>query len=127
MEMSDFMLQPVYTQQRHLHPLYRRHCGPRSQSGPFWGKIFLISNGRYSDCLSITYVTNKSKILKLHHKYYVKREKKQKRKKRKNTLKVNIKGPMIRSSHKNSNREETKSVFHHFCPGLPVSLTFCPI
>jgi hypothetical protein len=24
---------------------------------------------------------------------------------------------MIRSSHKDSNREGTKSVFHHFCPG----------
>jgi hypothetical protein len=33
------------------------------------------------------------------------------------------------SSHKssNSNKEEEQSVFHHFCPGLPVSLTLCPI
>jgi len=28
----------------------------------------------------------------------------------------------LQSSHKNSNREGTKSVFHHFCFGLPVSL-----
>ena len=34
---------------------------------------------------------------------------------------------MVRSNHKNSNRKEAKSVFHHFCPGLPVSLTLCPI
>ena len=34
---------------------------------------------------------------------------------------------MIRSSHKNSNSEKTKSISHHFCPGLPVSLTLCPI
>jgi len=30
---------------------------------------------------------------------------------------------MISSSHKDSNREGTKSIFHNFCPGLPVSLT----
>jgi len=30
------------------------------------------------------------------------------------------------SSHRNSNRERKKSISHHFCPGLPVSLTFCP-
>jgi hypothetical protein len=36
---------------------------------------------------------------------------------------------IIRSSHKssNSNKEEVQSVFHHFCPGLPLSLTLCPI
>jgi len=34
---------------------------------------------------------------------------------------------MISSSHKDSNREGTNSVSHHFCLGLPVSLTFCPI
>jgi hypothetical protein len=44
----------------------------------------------------------------------------------KKTFKVNIKALMIRSSHKNS-REGTKSVFHHFYPGLPVSFTLCPI
>jgi hypothetical protein len=33
---------------------------------------------------------------------------------------------MISSSHKSSNREGMKSVFHHFCPGLPVSLTLYP-
>jgi len=27
------------------------------------------------------------------------------------------------SSHRNSNRKGKKSVFHRFCPGLPVSLT----
>jgi hypothetical protein len=38
-------------------------------------------------------------------------------------------GILIMSSHKssNSNKEEVQSVFHHFCPGLPVSLTLCPI
>ena len=34
---------------------------------------------------------------------------------------------MTRTSHKNSNSEKTKSMFHHFCLGLPVSLTLCPI
>jgi len=34
---------------------------------------------------------------------------------------------MISSSHTDSNREGTKSVFYHYCPGLPVSFTFCPI
>jgi len=32
---------------------------------------------------------------------------------------------IVRSSHKNSNKKETNSVFHHFCPGLPVSLALC--
>jgi hypothetical protein len=33
------------------------------------------------------------------------------------------------SSHKssNSNKEGVQSVSHHFCPGLPVLLTLCPI
>ena len=43
------------------------------------------------------------------------------------TFKVIIKVLMMSSSHKHSNREVTKSVFHHFCSGLPVSLTFCRI
>jgi len=30
------------------------------------------------------------------------------------------------SSHRNSNREGKKSVFHHFCPGLSASLTLYP-
>jgi len=34
---------------------------------------------------------------------------------------------IVRSSPKNSNRKEAKSVSHPFCPGLPVSLTLCPI
>ena len=33
---------------------------------------------------------------------------------------------MIKSSHKNSKSEKTKSILHNFCPGLPVSLTPCP-
>jgi len=33
----------------------------------------------------------------------------------------------VRSSHKDSNRKEAKSIFHHFCPSLPVLLTHCPI
>jgi len=43
--------------------------------------------------------------------------------KREKTFTVTIKVPTISSSHRDSNREETRSVFHHFCPGLPVSLT----
>jgi hypothetical protein len=46
--------------------------------------------------------------------------------KKERTFTVNIKVLTISSSHKDSNREGTKSVFHHFCPGLLVSLTFCP-
>jgi len=46
--------------------------------------------------------------------------------KKEETFKVNIKVLIIRSSHKDSNKEGTKSVFYHFCPSLPVSLTFCP-
>ena len=34
---------------------------------------------------------------------------------------------MIRNNYKNSNSKKTKSIFHHFCPGLPVPLTLCPI
>ena len=37
--------------------------------------IFFISNGRYIDCLSLIYATNKSRELKLHYKYYIKRGK----------------------------------------------------
>jgi hypothetical protein len=48
-------------------------------------------------------------------------------KKKRKTFKVNIKVLMARNSHKNINRKGTKSVFHHFCTGLPVSLTLCPI
>ena len=32
---------------------------------------FFISNGRYIDCLSLTFATNKSKKLKLHNKHYI--------------------------------------------------------
>ena len=46
-------------------------------------------NGRYIDCLSLTYATIKGKMLKLHSKY-----------KRKETFTVNIIVRMIRSSHK---------------------------
>ena len=34
---------------------------------------------------------------------------------------------MLSSSHKNSNKKDAKSVFHHFCPVLPASLTLCLI
>jgi len=34
---------------------------------------------------------------------------------------------VLKSSHKNSNSKKIKSIFHHFCPGRPVSLTICPI
>ena len=35
---------------------------------------------------------------------------------------------IIWSTHKNSNSNKgARSVFQHFCPGLPVSLTLCPI
>ena len=37
--------------------------------------LFFIYTGRYIDCLSLTYATNKIKKLKLHYKYYIKREK----------------------------------------------------
>jgi hypothetical protein len=56
------------------------------------------------------------KKLNLHYKYYIKRGKTKKKEK---IFKVNIKVPIIRSSHKNSNREGTKSFFHHLCPVLP--------
>jgi hypothetical protein len=44
----------------------------------------------YIHCLSLTYATNKSKNLKLHYKYYIKREK-------------NIKGKNIQSKYKSPN------------------------
>jgi len=59
----------------------------------------------------------KTEYWKLHYRYYTRQEKK--------TLKIYIEILIIRSSHRNSNREGKKSVFHHFCPGLPVSLTLC--
>jgi hypothetical protein len=31
--------------------------------------VFLFPNGRYVDCLSLTYATSKGKMLKLHYKY----------------------------------------------------------
>ena len=37
--------------------------------------FFLISNVRYTDCLSLTYATSKSKKLKLHYKQCFKAEK----------------------------------------------------
>ena len=67
-------------------------------------KIIFFPNGRYIDWLSFTYANNKSKVLKLYYKHY------------------NMTVLIVRSSHNNSNRKETSSVFHHFCPGLPVSL-----
>ena len=72
--------------------------------------LLLFPNCRYNDCLSLTYVTNKSKILKLCYKYY-------------KTFKIYIK-VLIISSHNNSNKENAMSVFHHFCPGLPVLLSY---
>jgi len=60
--------------------------------------------------LSLTYATNKNKKLKLHYKYYIKREKHKKGR----TFKVNIKVLIIRHGHKDSDREGTKSVFYHF-------------
>ena len=38
-----------------------------------------------------------------------------------------MKALTVTSRHKNSDRKETKSIFHRFCPGLPISLTLCPI
>jgi len=32
-------------------------------------QYLLFPNGRYTDCLSLTYATNKGKMLKLHYKY----------------------------------------------------------
>ena len=71
--------------------------------------FFNFPNARYTDWLLFTYATNKSKSLKLYYKYY------------------NMKVLTVSSSHKNSNKKGTNSVFHHFCPGLPVSLALCPI
>ena len=50
-------------------------------------------------------------------------------KKQKEQKKGNIQGKykvlMLRDSHKkSSNNKITKSISHHFCPSLPVSLTF---
>jgi ferredoxin-like protein FixX len=81
-------------------------------------KFCLISNGRSIDCLTLTYATNESKKLKLHYKNCIQTGKTQ-RKKEKKTFTVNTKVPTISSSHKDSNREGMKSVFHHFCPALP--------
>jgi len=50
-----------------------------------------------------------------------------KKHKKERIFRVNIKVLMISSGHEDSKSEGTKSVFHHFCPGLPVSLTYCPI
>jgi hypothetical protein len=90
--------------------------------------IYYFTNGRYVDYLSLTYATNKNRILKLRYRYYIKK------------LSIYIyiyiyificlyRSLMMRSSHKNSNsnKEEAQSVFHNFCPGLPVLLTLCPI
>jgi len=39
-------------------------------------KLFIFFNGRYIDYLSLTYATNKNRILKFHYKYYTQQEKK---------------------------------------------------
>jgi len=39
-----------------------------------------------------------------------------------NNIQGKYKVLIVSSSHKNSNRKEGKSVFHNFCPGLPLSL-----
>jgi len=49
-------------------------------------KFLCFPNGRYIDCLSLTYATNKGKMLKLHYKY-----------KLKETFKINIIVLIIRS------------------------------
>jgi hypothetical protein len=87
--------------------------------------IYLCPNGRYIDCLSLTHVTNEGEILKLHYKYYTEKRKNIKEQKKK--FEVNIQVLMINSSHKDSNRKGTRSVFHHFCPGLPELFTLCSI
>ena len=51
--------------------------------------FFYFPNGRFIDCLSLTYATNKGKMLKLHYKY-----------KGKEIFKVYIRDLMIRSSSK---------------------------
>jgi len=108
-------------------------CSPSA-----WPSRLLYRRGRksrrdlwitlYIDCLSLTYATNRSK--KNNYNYTIittlKEEKHKEKRKRRKIFKLNIKVLMIRSSHRNSNREGKKSVFHHFCPGLPVSLTLCP-
>ena len=62
--------------------------------------FFYFPNGRYIDCLSLTHATNKRKMLKLHHKY-----------ERKEIFKVNIRVPMIMSSHKKIVIEKEHSQF----------------
>ena len=104
-----------------------RYCWTwKNHSNLVFFPMYLFPNGRYTDCLSSPFVTNKGEILKLHYKYYSKRKKKN-IKEQKKTFKANIKVLMISSSHKDNNRKGTKSVFHHFCPVLPVSFTLCPI
>ena len=45
-----------------VHPDYRRAPYPALN-------VFYFPNGRYIDCLSLTYATNKGKMIKLHYKY----------------------------------------------------------
>jgi hypothetical protein len=69
--------------------------------------MFYFLNVRHTDCLSLTYATSKTF-----------------------EICIGVTGVLIiRSSLKtsNSNKERVQSVFLHFCPGLPVSLTPCPI
>ena len=76
--------------------------------------FFYFPNGRYTECLSLTCATNKSKPKK-RKKLHFKNKKKQK----KGNIQGKYKVLMLKGSHKkNSNNKITKSIFHDFCPGL---------
>ena len=74
--------------------------------------LFYFTNGRYIECLSLTCATNESKTEK---NFTLK-------KKKKRNIHSKYKVLMLKSSHTKSNNKITKSIFHHLCPGLPVSL-----
>ena len=64
MDMSNFKLQPFYTQHRQLYHCIGGIVGLEISLDVFGG-IFFIYNGMNIDCLSLTYGNNKSKKLKL--------------------------------------------------------------
>jgi len=65
-------------------------------------------------------------VKRRERKLQFKKEREEKKKRKKN-IKSKYKVLMLKSSHKKgrkNNNKITKSIFHHLCPGLPVSLTF---
>jgi hypothetical protein len=57
-------------------------CFQGTRHEDVWVCVFYVPNTKYIDCLSLTYATNKGKMLKLHHKY-----------KRKNNIQGKYKSP----------------------------------